>query len=112
MKTLLLHHGDCLRHHPGTRHPERPDRVRTILSAIRSMQGTEILPAPKASLEQMIKPHPGQAREESANVEKLLWGPTAVKLDAAGRIYIVDSCRHRVQVYQKVPAEARQTGKM
>ncbi|MCH8744540.1 MAG: NHL repeat-containing protein [Chloroflexi bacterium] len=66
----------------------------------------------KANLEPVIKPHPEQAREESANVEKLLWGPTAVKLDAAGRIYIVDSCRHRIQIYQKTAVEARQTGKI
>ena len=39
-------------------------------------------------------------REESANVEKLLWGPTAVKLDGKGNILIVDSCRHRIQVYR------------
>ena len=40
-------------------------------------------------------------REESASIEKLLWGPTAVKVDAKGMIYIVDSGRHRVQVYRK-----------
>ena len=40
-------------------------------------------------------------REESANVEKLLWGPTAVKVDGLGNILIVDSCRHRIQVYRR-----------
>ena len=40
-------------------------------------------------------------REESANVEKLFWGPTAVKVDSQGNILIVDSCRHRIQVYQR-----------
>ena len=40
-------------------------------------------------------------REESANVEKLLWGPTAVKVDDQGNILIVDSCRHRIQVYRR-----------
>lgn len=39
-------------------------------------------------------------REESANIEKLFWGPTAVKVDSRGNILIVDSCRHRVQVYR------------
>ncbi len=54
-----------------------------------------------ADLEPVVNP-PGEFyREESANVEKLLWGPTAVKVDSSGRIYIVESCRHRVQVYQK-----------
>ncbi len=40
-------------------------------------------------------------REESASIEKLFWGPTAVKIDAEGRLYVVDSCRHRIQVYHK-----------
>ncbi len=40
-------------------------------------------------------------RDESAAIEKLFWGPTSVKLDSAGRVYVVDSCRHRIQVYQK-----------
>jgi len=39
-------------------------------------------------------------REESANIEKLFWGPTAVKVDDEGRIYVVESCRHRIQVYR------------
>ena len=40
-------------------------------------------------------------RDESASIEKLFWGPTSVKVDAQGRIYVVDSCRHRIQVYLK-----------
>ncbi len=39
-------------------------------------------------------------REESANIEKLFWGPTAVKVDRRGNILVVDSCRHRIQVYR------------
>ena len=39
-------------------------------------------------------------REESANIEKLFWGPTAVKPDGNGNVLVVDSCRHRVQVYR------------
>jgi acetoin utilization deacetylase AcuC-like enzyme len=57
MKTLILHHDDCLRHDPGARHPERADRIRAVLNAIRNMQGTELLPAPKASLEQIGRVH-------------------------------------------------------
>ena len=57
MKTLILHHDDCLRHDPGARHPERSDRVRAVLGAIQNMQGTELLPAPKASLEQIGRVH-------------------------------------------------------
>ena len=40
------------------------------------------------------------AREESANVERRFWGPTAVRLDGQGHLIVVDSCRHRLQVYR------------
>ena len=40
-------------------------------------------------------------RDESASVEKLFWGPIAVKVDSQGRLYVVESCRHRIQVYSK-----------
>ena len=43
-------------------------------------------------------------REESASIEKLFWGPTSVKVDAQGRVYVVESCRHRIQVYGKTGA--------
>jgi DNA-binding beta-propeller fold protein YncE len=33
--------------------------------------------------------------------EKRFWGPTAVEVDEQGRILVVDSCRHRVQVYDR-----------
>ena len=36
--------------------------------------------------------------------EMRFWGPTAVKVDARGHVVVVDSCRHRLQVYQRVPA--------
>ena len=52
-----------------------------------------------ANLEPVVDPPAERHREESANIEKYLWGPTAVKVDSAGRIYIVESCRHRVQIY-------------
>ena len=45
-----------------------------------------------------------QQREVAKNreVERSLWGPTSVKLDAEGLIYIVDSCRYRLQIYRRV----------
>jgi len=55
----------------------------------------------RANLDPAINPRGEYDREVSANIEKLLWGPTAVKLDGQGRIYIVDSMRHRLQIYQK-----------
>ncbi len=57
MKTLVLHHDDCLRHNPGLRHPERHGRIRAVLNAIRNMPGMELLPAPRASLEQIGRAH-------------------------------------------------------
>ena len=33
--------------------------------------------------------------------EKLFWGPIAVEVDAEGRIFIVETARHRIQVYRK-----------
>ena len=40
-------------------------------------------------------------RYESASVIKYFWGPTSVKVDDQGRFYVVESCRHRIQAYQK-----------
>ena len=34
--------------------------------------------------------------------EKQFWGPTGVVIDAAGHLLVVDSCRHRVQIYDRV----------
>ena len=64
-----------------------------------------------ADLEPEIDPLPeDNLREESSSIEKLFWGPTSIKIDGDGRILIVDSCRHRIQVYLKesrVPTTAR-----
>jgi DNA-binding beta-propeller fold protein YncE len=56
----------------------------------------------KANLEPALNLSPSDdLREESASIEKFFWGPTAVKVDDQGRLYVVDSCRHRIQVYRK-----------
>jgi DNA-binding beta-propeller fold protein YncE len=39
--------------------------------------------------------------ERSSHIEKLFWAPTSVKLDDAGRLYVTDSNRHRLQIYQR-----------
>jgi len=31
--------------------------------------------------------------------ERRFWGPTAVEVDDRGRVFVVDSCRHRIQIY-------------
>ena len=33
--------------------------------------------------------------------EKLFSGPTSLKLDDEGRMYVVESCRYCIQVYQR-----------
>ena len=54
----------------------------------------------KADLEPQVDlPENDYLRNESANVEKLFWGPTTVKIDDQGRIYVVDTGRARVQIY-------------
>ena len=47
--------------------------------------------------------HRGYEWERSANVEKLFWGPTSIKIGADGLIYVVDSLRHRIQIYRQGP---------
>jgi DNA-binding beta-propeller fold protein YncE len=47
-----------------------------------------------------------ELREESASIEKLFWGPISVKVDDQGRLYVVESCRHRIQVYRQVSRSA------
>ena len=55
-----------------------------------------------ADMEPDLEPLPDDfLREEPAAIEKLFWAPTSVTVDAQGRIYVVDTCRHRIQVYLK-----------
>ena len=59
----------------------------------------------KADMEPEPEPWPIDiAHNASAAIEKLFWGPTSVQVDDEGRIFVTDSCRHRVQVYSKAPA--------
>lgn len=57
MKTLILHHDDCLKHNPGRGHAERAGRVTAVLDAVRNIPGTELLPAPAATLAQVQLAH-------------------------------------------------------
>ena len=41
------------------------------------------------------------AHEESWHIEKYFWAPTSVTLDAAGRLYVTESNRHRIQIYER-----------
>ena len=40
---------------------------------------------------------------QSAHVESMFWAPMSVKLDDAGRVYVTESNRHRIQIYQRKP---------
>ena len=58
----------------------------------------------KADLEpELDRLSSGSPSDQSASVEKLFWGPTSVKVDSEGRVYVVDSCRSRIQIYVKEP---------
>ena len=54
-----------------------------------------------ANLTPSVNPWRDHHRETSAGIESRFWGPTTVAVDPEGRIYVVDSCRHRVQIYRK-----------
>lgn len=55
----------------------------------------------KSDLEPDTKILDPDPHEQSSHIEKLFWGPSSVRLDLAGRVYVVDRNRHRIQVYQK-----------
>lgn len=57
MNTLILHHDDCLAHDPGPHHVESSERLRAVMDAVRDIAGTELLPAPLASHEQVERVH-------------------------------------------------------
>ena len=38
---------------------------------------------------------------ESAHIEKYFWSPVSIKLDDVNRVYVTETNRHRIQVYQQ-----------
>ena len=44
---------------------------------------------------------PDDPHEESSHIEKFFWSPMSIKLDASGRLYVTESNRHRIQIFQK-----------
>ena len=48
-----------------------------------------------------LPPHVDTPFQTSSQMESYFWGPVSVKLDPAGRVYVTESSRHRLQVYQK-----------
>ncbi len=57
MQTLILHHDDCRHHETPRRHPESPQRIVPVLKALEDIRGTEKLPAPLATAEQVGRVH-------------------------------------------------------
>lgn len=43
--------------------------------------------------------------EISARLEPLFWDPSAVACDQKGRIYVVDTCRHRIQIFERITCQ-------
>lgn len=69
MKTLILHHDDCLRHDTGRRHVEAPARITAVLNGVKNLPGTETLPAPRASFEQLRLAHAPEYWERLVELE-------------------------------------------
>jgi acetoin utilization deacetylase AcuC-like enzyme len=69
MKTLILHHDDCIKHEPGRRHPEAPARITAVMNGVKNIPGTEILPAPRATLEQLQLAHAPEYWERLLELE-------------------------------------------
>ena len=62
----------------------------------------EAEPRSRSDLEPDISLFGGDPHEESSHIEKFFWGPTSVKLDVLGNLYVTESNRHRVQIYTKL----------
>ncbi len=64
--TGIVSHPTCLEHFPGPGHPERPERLSSILHALRTapeLQDCVWLEAPSATAEQIESVHPRRLRE-------------------------------------------------
>ena len=58
MSTIIVQHDDCLRHDPGPKHAESPQRVKAVLGGLEGLKGLQKLPAPLATIEQITRVHP------------------------------------------------------
>ena len=54
----------------------------------------------RANLEPEIEYFVDEPHEESSHIEKYFWSPVSIKLDREGNLYVTESNRHRIQVYQ------------
>lgn len=58
-----------------------------------------------ANLERDIDFNTDDPHERSAHIEKLFWGPTSLALDRENHLFVVDSNRHRLQVFDIAHSE-------
>ena len=58
----------------------------------------------RANLEPEIDYFVDEPHEESSHIEKYFWSPVSIKLDRDGNVYVTESNRHRIQVYQPAGA--------
>lgn len=57
MAASLFTHADCLRHDPGTDHPETPARLRTLLARARETDGVSLVEAVAATRAPLLAVH-------------------------------------------------------
>ncbi|MCI0439904.1 MAG: NHL repeat-containing protein [Chloroflexi bacterium] len=55
----------------------------------------------KSDLLPKLPPHLNTPYHISSQTEPYFWGPASVNLDGEGRLYVTETARHRVQIYQK-----------
>ena len=55
----------------------------------------------RSDLMPQLPPHLATPYHVSSQTEPYFWGPVAVSLDREGRLYVVETNRHRFQVYRK-----------
>jgi acetoin utilization deacetylase AcuC-like enzyme len=62
MTTLLITHRDCLGHDPSPGHPESPDRLRAVMTALDAVEFAPLRreDAPEATDAQLLRAHPAE----------------------------------------------------
>src|SRR5882724_318670 len=58
MPVPIFTHPDCLKHDPGSDHPETPARLRVLLERARAEPGVQVVEAPAGSTDALLAVHP------------------------------------------------------
>ena len=56
----------------------------------------------RSDLEPNITFSVNDPHEESSHIEKYFWAPVSIKYAGNGTIYVVESNRHRIQVFKRI----------